>query len=180
MFTYKTSKQKDSEIDKAAEKVLKDSNQKHQILDYNPGSDDKHFCSPAFDIILGTLCRTEYGCFPEYHTSADNLKFIKPEFLKESFNVFSDIIFIIENNKTYINLNPKCEPQLGRRGIYKMLGGHKYGYSDQTAMHWILNFTNGNHSLLDIAIRSKISFKLMKKVADKLEQYKLLEVKKQC
>ena len=120
--------------------------------------------------------RTPYGQFPEYHTSADNLDFISTDSLTNSFKKYIDIIYIIENDTKYINLNPKCEPHLGKRGLYRLIGGQKDSDLTDIAIFWILNLSDGTNSLLDISIRSKIHFKTIKKSADLLQKNGLLKL----
>ena len=117
-----------------------------------------------------------FGDFPEYHTSADNLDFVRAENLEDTLIKYSGIIFILENNQKYINLNPKCEPQLGKRGLYRQLGGQKNSEEKELAMFWILNQSDGKNSLLDIAIKSKLDFYLIKQVSDELLEHDLLKI----
>jgi aminopeptidase-like protein len=121
--------------------------------------------------------RTIYGVFPEYHTSLDDLNFVKEEFLADSFSKYIEIIFVIENNRKYLNTNPKCEPQLGKRGLYRMIGGQKQDGSDEMALFWILNLSDGDNSLLDISNKSGLKFDLIKTLSDKLLSVNLLEEK---
>ena len=168
-----------SVIDKVVEKVLIDSNEPYEIIDFFPlGSDERQFCSPGFNLNVGSLMRTVYGQFPEYHTSADNLDFIDKDHLANSFKKYMSIIYILENNEKYINLNPKCEPQLGRRGLYPMIGGQKETEIKEMAMFWILNLSDGEHSLLDISLKSRISFNYIKQMADLLAKGGLLKKSK--
>lgn len=174
-FTYKRSRRGDAEIDRAALNVLRQSGKSYDILDFSPyGYDERQFCSPGFNLPVGCLMRTPNGQFPEYHTSADNLEFVQPSLLAESFGVAWSILSLLENNKVYINLNPKCEPQLGKRGLYSAIGGVQGGV-DELALLWILNLTDGEHSLLDIAERSGYSFDNMTRAADILLQHHLLK-----
>ena len=119
--------------------------------------------------------KTPYGKFPEYHTSADNLQFIKKESLTDSFLKYLSIIFILENNDSYVNLNPKCEPQLGKRGLYEPVGGQKSQDKLKQSILWVLNLSDGNHSLLDISNLSQIEFNSIKNAADILLENSLLE-----
>lgn len=176
-FTYKKSRQGDAVIDRAVEKALADSGEPFKIIDFfPPGSDERQFSSPAFNLPVGSLMRTPYyGKFFQYHTSADNLDFVKPECLGDSFKKYLEVIFIIDNNKKYLNLNPKCEPQLGRRGIYRAVGGNKKQDCEALSMLSVLNLSDGKNSLLDIAIRAKINFKEVKKISDILLEAGLLK-----
>lgn len=177
--TYKKSRKGNDVIDKIVERVLIESDKPFQIIDFFPlGSDERQFSSPAFDIPVGSLTRTIYGRFPEYHASADNLDFVGQEYLEDSFNKYKQIIFILENNSTYLNLHPKCEPQLGKRGLYRMIGGQKQDNLDVTALLWVLNLSDGTNSLLDISNRSNINFKKIKAVADILTDKGLLQLLK--
>ena len=126
---------------------------------------------------VGSLVRTLYGKFPQYHTSADNLDFVKSQYLQDSFSKYLKTIFILENNVTYLNSNPKCEPQLGRRGFYRTIGGQKDDGLNETAVFWILNLSDGNNSLLDISNKSGMKFDLIKNLSDELLLINLLEEK---
>jgi aminopeptidase-like protein len=175
-FTYKKSRIGNAEIDRAAAHVLSRAGEEHKIEEFSPyGYDERQFCSPAFNLPVGCLMRTPHGEFPEYHTSADNLEFVKPQCLADSFARCLSILHVLENNKTYLNQNPKCEPQLGKRGLYEAIGGGANGKLQQLALLWVLNLTDGNASLLDIAERSGIDFDLVKGATDALVKHNLLE-----
>jgi aminopeptidase-like protein len=120
------------------------------------------------------LLRSQHGTFPEYHTSADNLNFVQPQYLEASFSLCRSIICILDNNKIYINQSPKCEPQLGKRGLYQAMGGQQERGFNEMALLWILNLADGNHALLDIAQRSGIAFDEIKNAADALRNCNLL------
>jgi aminopeptidase-like protein len=175
--TYKRSRQGNATIDKAVEKALLESGKPYEVIDFFPsGSDERQFCSPGFNLPVGSLVRTIYGKFPEYHTSADDLNFVKPSNLGDSFSKYMRVIYILENNASYLNLNPKCEPQLGRRGLYRMIGGQKEGGLEELAIFWVLNLSDGKNSLLDISIRSRMSFEAIKNAADALLDVGLLKL----
>jgi len=172
---YKKSRRGDAEIDRAAAHVLHHASHDHQILDFSPyGYDERQFCSPGINLPVGRLSRTPHGTFPEYHTSADNLDFVHPEKLKESFDACLQILNLLERNGTFLNLNPKCEPQLGKRGLYAMVGGRADAGVREMAMLWVLNLSDGNHSLLDITERSRISFDSIYEAAEALQEKGLL------
>jgi aminopeptidase-like protein len=173
-FTYKKSRRGDTEIDRAALNVLQHSGKKYQIQDFSPyGYDERQFCSPGFNLPVGCLMRTPPGSFPQYHTSADNLDFVQPALLADSFTVALGIVSLLEDNTAYMNQNPKCEPQLGKRGLYRKLGGVE-GSVDELALLWVLNLSDGTHSLLDIAERAGCAFDAIKRAADLLQQNNLL------
>lgn len=173
--TYKKSRRGDAEIDRAVVHVLQHFGKDYEVLDFSPyGYDERQFCSPAFNLPIGNLMRTPHGGFPEYHTSADNLSFVQPPYLADSFAKCLSVLTVLENNLTYINQNPKCEPQLGKRGLYRAIGGPE-GKADELAMLWVLNLSDGNHSMLDIATRSGCSFDSIKRAADRLCEHSLLK-----
>lgn len=173
-FHYKKSRRGDAEIDRAAAHVLAQRGEPSQILEFSPyGYDERQYCSPGFNLPVGCLMRSVWGTFPEYHTSADNLEFIKPSQLAGSLHVCEGIINVLEHNRFYRNLSPYCEPQLGRRGMYRSTGGETIE-PEINARLWVLNLSDGEHSLLDIAERSSLSFFLIKEAADLLFQNGLL------
>lgn len=175
-LTYKKSRRGDAEIDRVAAYVVKQFDPNSQILEFSPyGYDERQYCSPGFNLAVGRLSRTPHGTFPEYHTSADNLDFVKPQSLAESFKACITILSILEKNCRYLNTNPKCEPQLGQRGLYGMIGGASGDKSSEMAMLWVLNLSDGEHTLLDIAERSNLSFDSISHAADLLKQSGLLK-----
>ena len=159
-MTYKKSRHGDAEIDRAFRHVLTHSGSEHKIIDFFPyGYDERQYCSPGFDLPMGSVMRTQWGQYPEYHTSADNLEFIQPNCLWDSFDKCLSVLELIEENRTYLNQNPKCEPQLGKRGLYRSLGGNARDKTQEMAMLWVLNLSDGHHSLLDIAETASLDFK---------------------
>ena len=174
-FTYKRSRRGDAEIDNVVEYVLKQSGQPHVIEDFFPyGYDERQYCSPGFNLPVGCLMRSPHGTFPEYHTSADNLEFVQAKFLEGTLQRYIETLEVLEGNVKYVNLNPKCEPQLGRRGLYSAFGTMPDHKLNQMAVLWVLNFSDGNHTLLDIATRSGISFGDVRLAADALINCALL------
>lgn len=179
-FTYKKSRKGNTAIDRAVELYLKTNNKPSALIDFVPyGYDERQYCSPGFDLPVGCFTRKPYGEFPEYHTSADNLEFVKPDRLSESLQAVAGILDILENNNTYINLNPKCEPQLGKYGLYDKLGGTNESKISQLALLWVLNYSDSFNSLLDIALKSKIKFGIIKIAADALCECNLLKKSEQ-
>jgi len=111
---------------------------------------------------MGCAMRTAHGCYPEYHTSADNLEFLNLACLVDSFRTCLVALSVLKHNAVYVNLNPKCEPQLGKRGLYRSVGGQAEGAVDELVLLWVLNLADGQHSLLDIAERAGCPFVAMK------------------
>jgi aminopeptidase-like protein len=174
-FTYKKSRRGDAEIDRAFSHVLKHGGGDNGVIDFFPyGYDERQFCSPAFNLPIGCVMRTPHGRYPEYHTSADDLTFVQLSSLVDSFTKCLEALSILENDKTYLNQNPKCEPQLGRRGLYRAIGGHTDRVASEFAMLWVLNLSDGGHTLLDIAERSGLPFSVIKDAADALSTHDLL------
>jgi len=175
-FHYKKSRRGNAEIDRAAANVLRHSGESSQILEFSPdGYDERQYCSPGFNLPVGCLMRSVWGTFAEYHSSADNLDFIHPIQLANSLRACVGILDVLENNRRYRNLNPFCEPQLGRRNLYHSVGGHSIG-SEISARLWVLNLSDGEHSLLDIAERSSLPFSAISDAADLLSQGGLLSL----
>ena len=199
-FTYKKSRMGNTEIDNTVIQLLKNSESNFKIVDFFPwGSDERQFCSPGFNLPIGSLMRSMYGTsdFPEYHTSADNLNFVNAVSLTGSFSKYMFIICKLEENfgkfsndnlnyniknkkksEFYKNLNPKCEPQLGKRGIYRILGGQNNSFEkrkNEFAIFWVLNLSDGSNSLKDISDRSHIPISLIEKAADVLIEKHLLK-----
>jgi len=175
-ITYKKSRRGDADIDRAMAHLLKHSRTPHSICDFIPyGYDERQYCSPGFNLAVGCFSRTPHSQYPEYHTSADNLDFIKPMALAESLRCSQGALEILESNKTYLNQNPHCEPQLGKRGLYRAVGGQAGEKSMEMALLWVLNLSDGRHSLLDIAERAGLAFSSINIAAGALSEHGLVK-----
>lgn len=175
-LTYKRSRRGDAEIDRGFSHILQHSGAPHRIIDFFPyGYDERQYCSPGFNLPVGCMMRSQHGQFPEYHTSADNLDFVRPEALGDSLEKCRAVIDLLENNRVYINQQPKCEPQLGRRGLYAGLGSEDERRRHEMALLWVLNLSDGKHDLLAIAERANLPFSEIKAAADALCQTDLLK-----
>ena len=176
VIQYKRSRQT-TMIDNVVEKVLKDTSavEEYHINDFEPlGSDERQYCSPGINLPIGCLTRTPYGKFEEYHTSADNLDFVSESSLEASYNILKEIIYYLEYNRTYTNVNPKCEPNFGKRGLYDLIGAGDR--SESIPLYkWILNYSDGNHSLIDISNKCDVNFNTILEAAKDLEMKDLIK-----
>ncbi len=173
--TYKKSRKGNSFIDRAMAHVLKHGLEAPAVIDFEPyGYDERQFCSPGFDLPVGLLQRSRFGTFPQYHTSADNLDFIAPRHLAGSLQAIWRAIEIAETNFTPLNLSPKGEPQLGRRGLYSASGGDKDGAMRAMAYLWVLNQADGTRTLLGIAERAGMPYHVLLAAARALTRVGLL------
>lgn len=172
--TYKRSRRGNAAIDRAMALVLAERFPGAVIRDFSPyGYDERQYCSPGYDLPVGLLQRSAFASFPEYHTSGDDLGFIRPEHLAASHELILAVIEVLEADWTPVNLSPRGEPQLGRRGLYGSVGGARTG--DETmALLWVLNLADGHHALLDIAERSGLPFSAIATAATRLRAAGLL------
>lgn len=153
--TYKKSRRGNAIVDHAMRQVLRERADDHQILDFSPyGYDERQFCSPGFDLPVGRFSRSEYGTYTEYHTSGDDLNFVNASSLVDSLTKLAEVLLILENNATFESTNPWGEPQLGKRGLYDDLDAKA-----RLALLWVLNLSDGEHSLLDITERAQLTFR---------------------
>ncbi len=174
-FHYKRSRKGGAEVDRAVARMLEDSGQPYEIEDFSPyGYDERQYCSPGFDLAVGSLSRTPWGRYPEYHTSADNPDLVRPELLGASLERYLEVVRVLETDRRYRNLMPHCEPQLGKRGLYPSIGGAA-GQEKQLALLWVLNQSDGGHSLLDVAERSGMRYAAILEAAEALLEAGLLE-----
>ncbi|MBF8191067.1 DUF4910 domain-containing protein [Nonomuraea sp. K274] len=173
-LTYKRSRRGDAGIDRVMTAVLRD--RPHTIVDFSPyGYDERQFCSPGFDLPVGSLTRTPYAGYPEYHTSGDDLGFVTPSAMADTLETLWSAVEVLERDSRYENLSPYGEPQLGRRGLYGSLGGRSDTKQAQMAMLWVLNLSDGDHSLLDVADRSGLPFQAVAEATAALEGAGLLK-----
>lgn len=178
-ITYKRSRKGEAYCDRIAELVLAEKLDAsvYEVLDFFPhGSDERQYCSPGFDLPVGSIVRGMYGEYPEYHTSLDNKSLLSFKALEEMLELYCGIVDVMENDIFYINKNPYCEPQLGKRGVYPTTGGEKHGESIYS-MLWVLNLSDGNNSLLDIINKSGLAESQIKQSVSMLKQAELIEEK---
>lgn len=173
--TYKRTWRGNSMIDRVMAHVLTHETLTANIVDFFPyGYDERQYNSPGFRLDVGLFQRSQFATFPEYHTSADNLDFIKPAHLEASMRMAAQAIEVLECDARYASTAPQGEPQLGRRGLYSAIGGDKDGYAKNMAMLWVMNMADGRHSLLDIAERAKLPFATVAGMAEALKESGLL------
>jgi aminopeptidase-like protein len=175
-FTYKRSRRGDTLADRAAEHALAHSGAPYEVLDFFPsGSDERQFCSPGFDLPVGSLMRSMYWTYPEYHTSLDDLDLVTADALGESLSVYRRIVETLEGNETFESTMPYCEPHLGGRGLYPATGG---GLGTQQRIHdmnWLLNLCDGSGDLLAVAERAGRPLWELRSVAEVLREHGLLQ-----
>ena len=173
-LTYKQSRRGNAEIDQVVPYVLSGSDPNHRVIPFEPyGYDERQLCSPGFNLPVGRLTRSVNDGYPEYHSSADDLSLLRPESLERSLQACQQIVEVLEANRYYVNMLPKGEPQLGKRGLYGAVGGQSPA-ARQQAMLWLLNQSDGVRSLVDIAERSGLGFADLNHAATELEQAQLL------
>jgi len=179
-FTYRRSRRGGTLIDRAVAHVLGHSDWSADVIDfYPPRSDERQYCSPGFDLPVGCLSRGGFDDWPEYHTSLDDLTFITPDALGESFELNRRIIAALESNETFRATVLDGEPQLGRRGLYPATGGGWNSESDRSAledMMFLLNFCDGGPDLLAAAERSNRPIAALRATVDELRRHDLLRV----
>ena len=174
---YKRSRRGGSLVDRAATHVL--GGRPGAIVDdFVPwGGDERQVCSPGFDLPVGALTRTPHGLFPEYHSSADDLGLIDAASLGDSLVAALEILDVLERDRTYRSRYPYGEPQLGRRGLYREVstGAPRADEASQRALLWVLNQSDGQSSLLDVAERAELPFAVVAEAAAALVDAELLE-----
>jgi aminopeptidase-like protein len=174
--TYKKSRRGNTKIDRAMIHSLHHSGLMPTILDFFPyGYDERQYCSPGFNLPVGLFQRSMHGTIPQYHTSADNLDLITADNLGLSYRLIAMTLDVLENDAVYLNTVPLCEPQLGKRGLYHAIGGDKDAAARNMAMLWVLNLSDGAHSLLDIAERADLPFSIVHSTAQLLQEHGLLD-----
>lgn len=174
-FTYKRSRRGGSVADRAALHALGQLGLNVRVRDFAPtGSDERQYCSPGFDLPVGSLMRGAYADYPEYHTSLDNKSLLSFAALQGSIAAYEAICRVLDRNAAFQTLLPYGEPQLGRRGLYPTLGA-----ADQArhveAMMWALNFSDGRHDLLAIAERSGLPIERLWQAAIAAEKKGVLQ-----
>ena len=175
-FHYKRTRRGDAPIDFAVPRALERLGEKLVVEDFVPfGYDERQYNSPGFALPVGSLTRTPWGRYPEYHTSDDDLDFIRPENLERSLEVYRAVVDELESREVWINKNPHGEPMLGKRGLYRSIGGDDAGREKELALLWVLNLSDGETDLPTIATRSGLPMERIEQARDALAAADLLE-----
>jgi len=175
-YSYMPSRKGKTLADQAALHVL--NNNVSDFISYsylNRGSDERQYCAPGVDLPVCSIMRTKYGEFPEYHTSADDLSLVTPEGLQGTFDIYTDLIRILESNHTYVS-TVLGEPQLGKRNLRQKGGAGKGLSKDFQLISNFLAYADGGASVIDIAETLGVYALDLLDVIDKLKEQKLIKV----
>ena len=172
---YKRSRRGDTELDRAAAHVLRGRGQCDEVIDFSPyGNDERQFCSPGFDLAVGAITRSGHDRSARHHTSADDLASIDPAALADTLDVCLAILGVLEGDATLVSRNPKGEPQLGRRGLYRSFGGRADQALLESALLWVMSLADGEHTTLDVAERADLPFAVVTEAVTALERVDLV------
>jgi len=173
-FSYLKTKPGNLLADKVAFHLLKHIGKEYKIYDYlERGSDERQYNSPGVDLPVGSLMRTKHRSYPEYHTSADNLQFVKTDALIQSLSMYRKLVDVFEVNHTYKN-NIICEPKLDKYGLYPKISKKNNSNSKRTLID-ILAYSDGHLSLLDIAEKINRPIWEIYPLVKKLEKHNLVK-----
>ena len=138
------------------------------------GSDERQYCSVGVELPVCGFCRSKYGEFPEYHTSADNMDLISPEGLRGAYDVMIKVIHTLENNYCY-RMTCKGEPQLGKRGLYPTVS-QKGSYDVIMSLKNFIAYADGYNDLIGISDIIGVPTTELISIKDKLMDNGLLEI----
>ena len=153
------------------------------------GSDERQFSSPGIDLPMISMMRSKYGTYKEYHTSKDNFNLVTANGLLQSFKIHKYVLnklMKIDENKIYLGRiknyqidknNPisvlKCEPNMGKRSLYHLLGTRSIKKSTKDLMNF-LQYSDGANNLKQISKLIKIDYKKTKDIYLFLKSKKLV------
>lgn len=173
-ITWKMSR-KDSYTDRIIQRVFKQQNIDFIQENFFPGgSDERQYCSPAFDLPVSLIMRSRYEKFAEYHTSADTLDYISIPHFVEVLELYLTVVKEMEKEPVYGSNNPACEPKLGKRGLYPTLGAQEKYPDYIDAMMWILNLADGTYDAPAMAEKSGMDLELIKNIIQNLLKENLI------
>jgi len=174
--SYKVSRHGDAEIDRIFAFVLGETGKAFQIESFSPfGQDERQYCSPGLDLPVGRFMRARAALTPQDHASNGDLTAAHAEPLHDSFVKLRSVIDILEHNRCYLNQKPYCEPQLSKYGLARFRSGLSAA-AHRRALLWVLNYSDGENTLLDIAARAGLRWSDIKHAASALRACDLLKL----
>ncbi len=174
-LTYKRSRRGRSEVDLIAAQVVRELDAEARVADFTPyGYDERQFCSPAYDLPIGRLTRSPNDAYDEYHSSADDLALLRPQAIAQSIRAIGGIFGRLDANRRFRSLNPRGEPRLGKRGLFRATGGTNPGEAEH-AMLWLLSLADGTHGLQDAQAVSGLPMATLEAAAAALVEAGLLQ-----
>jgi aminopeptidase-like protein len=156
-----------------ADRVLKNVLQYHTDGKYSNysflkrGSDERQYNAPGIDLPVVCFCRSKFGEYKEYHTSADNMQLVNPAGFQGSYDVMTKVIAALENNARYC-VNVLGEPQLGKRGLYPTIS-QKGSYDAVMALRDFIAYADGSMDLIDVSNKIGAPVENLCEIARKLE-----------
>lgn len=174
-YSYLETRKGDTLTDRVMRNVLGFAHPDYKTYSFlERGSDERQYNAPGVDLPVCDFCRSKYGEYPEYHTSADDMNLISPEGLEGSLEVMKQVIYALEYNH-YYRVTCLCEPQLGKRGLYPTVS-RKGIYEEVKKMTNLIAYADGTEDLIRISSRIGVSVKELIPLVDKLCEAKLLEI----
>ncbi|MBC7864698.1 MAG: DUF4910 domain-containing protein [Bacteroidia bacterium] len=175
-FVYKRSKKSNSLADRVAEHVLKYSGNKYELMNFSVGgSDERQYCSPGFNLPVGSMTRSMYQRYKEYHTSLDNKSFISFAAMKQTTEVYFEFVKALELNDVFKNKIQFCEPQLGKRGLYPSSADPMANRENTHNLMHFLTYADGKSDLIDIAEKVNKPLFRFEEIVDKVMAAGLIE-----
>lgn len=172
-YSYIETRNGDTLADKVMQNVLQYAHPEYKQYSFlDRGSDERQYNAPGVDLPVCGFCRSKYGEYPEYHTSADDMSFISPEGLMGAYEVMQQVIMALEYNR-YYKVNCLCEPQLGKRGLYPTVS-RKGIYDEVKKLTNLIAYADGERDLLDISNKIGVPVGEMIPNIDKLLESGLL------
>ncbi len=176
-YTYKHSKDDSLPVNQVALHVLETSGEAYSHFPFEVGgSDERQYCSPGFNLPVGSLMRTMYHKFPQYHTSLDNKSVVSFAAMEETVLMYAKIFKALELNQCYRNTCPFGEPQLGKRGLYHSIGGLPIPPQRILQRLHLLSYADGKTDLFTIARKRGESILQYEDVVEELSAAGLLVI----
>jgi len=178
-YGYKQSWQKENFINEMIEDVFKENSIEFITYPFDiHGSDERQYSSQGFKINCATISKDRYYEYKEYHTSLDNLDFVKAENLNKTLELYIQLIGKMDKNIIYKNLQPNCEVMLSKHDLYPKTGGAQLPNSNVSALDiilWSLFYMDGSMNLYDIAKKLGVDIKLVYEQVKNLETKRIIE-----
>ena len=170
-FSIIRSKEENTYSDKIVKRLFP--NFKHYSF-LSRGSNERQFGCQNLNLPFVTLCRTKFGMYRQYHTSEDNLNFIKEKYLRDTLKKTLKIIKEIQESKIFIK-KKFCEPFLTKYNLINSPSQKNLKIKSSKNLSNLIAYSDKNSDEKELSTKLKIKISEVREINKLLVNKKIIE-----